>query len=102
MLKFFEVEKTYHKLTVRLYVDCIVQKADVTVVYDHRIVLTDELGLNQHIEQFGRSEWLKLDNPDHALKFLSRDYGEHGNFMEATERFYRSKVIIGGLPDKAA
>ena len=102
MLKFFEVEKTYHKLTVRLYVDCVAQKADISVVYDRRIVLTGELGINQHIEQFGRGEWLKLDNPDHASRFLSRDYGEHGSFMEATERFYRGKVIVGGLPDHKA
>lgn len=31
MLTFFQVEKTYHKMTMRLHVDCARREADLTI-----------------------------------------------------------------------
>ena len=92
MLKFFEIEKTYHKLTVRLYVDCAARLATQTITYDRRIVDTQDLGIDQCCEFFGHKEWLRLTEPAQAIRFLSRDEDEHGNFMEKTEKWLRMKT----------
>lgn len=85
MLKFFEVERTYNKLTVRLYVepDHRDPKADLTVTYDRRIVRMGAVP-NHALRD--------VLTPEGAERWLSRDTGERGSWIEATEHSYRTSA----------
>ena len=44
MLKFFEIERTFHDTTVRLYVEPLKRSAELTITYERRIVGAQTLG----------------------------------------------------------
>ena len=85
MLKFFEIERTFHDTTVRLYVEPLKRSAELTVTYERRIVARQTLGTDQHGAKFGREQWFDLREPSQADSFLSRDMGEEGDFIETME-----------------
>lgn len=82
MLALFIRKRTFCKLQVTLYVDCEKQEASITVTYDRRIKAVDPVSFHE------------VRDPELAKKWLSREVGEHGNFIETLERGYRTGVYV--------
>lgn len=70
MLAFFNLKRTYHNVKASLYVDLERKHASITMTVNGRITDTFEPKL-----------W-EVDTVEKAEKYLSRDCGETGTFME--------------------
>lgn len=87
-LTLFALRSTYHKITVRLMVDCDLKDASLTVVYDRRI------------RRMERIEFWKVDTLEKAQAWLGRLDGnpEYGSWVEATELRCRRDPDFMKLP----
>lgn len=82
MLKFFQLESTFYQVTVRLYVDCAMREASLSVTHARRLIRASESVPFHEVATVAAAE-----------SWMRRPMGERGNFIETLEWQCRSGIL---------
>lgn len=81
MLAFFKVVRNFHKLRVSIYVDNVLNEAEILVNYDRLVVRKENIPFRD------------VDTPEKAEAWLSRPTGDYHTLVEFLEAQCRAGLL---------